>query len=94
MGERRLRVVRVVVPARDFSRVAPVVSELERRAVSVKRAVKRIFDERPDLDSVEFTIVVSLTKDEVRRYRRDLGRRLSGTIGFFLIYNHGEPSVP
>jgi len=88
LDQRTLKIVRVVVPARDFERVSSVVKELERRAESVRFEVKRLFESRPDLDSVEYVFIISLSKEETKRYRSILSKRLSGTIGFFLIYDY------
>ena len=88
MSKRSLKVVRVVVPARDFERVSNVVKELKERAESVKFEVKKLFESRPDLDSVEYTFIVSLSKEETKRYEDILSKQLSGSIGFFLIYSY------
>jgi len=88
LSKRSLKVVRVVVPARDFERVSNVVKELKERAESVKFEVKKLFESRPDLDSVEYTFIVSLSKEETKRYEDILSKQLSGSIGFFLIYSY------
>jgi len=88
LSKRSLKVVRVVVPARDFERVLNIVKELKEKAESVKFEVKKLFESRPDLDSVEYTFIVSLSKDEAKKYEDVLSKRLSGTIGFFLIYSY------
>lgn len=88
MSKRSLKVVRVVVPTRDFERVSSIVNELKEKAESVRFEVKKLFESRPDLDSVEYTFIVSLSREETRKYEDILSKRLSGTIGFFLIYNY------
>ena len=85
-----IRVIRIVVPARDLVRVADIISKLNREAISVTNKVKRLFDSRPDLDSIEYVFTMKLSRDKERILRRELSKRISGTIGFFLIYKYNE----
>ncbi len=79
-------VVRIVVPRRDRVRVSGVVERLEKEGFLVRHRVERLFENRPDLDSFEYVFLIELSTLEVRRLRDELGKKLSGTIGFFQVY--------
>ncbi|MFN3622137.1 MAG: hypothetical protein ACK4TI_04520, partial [Nitrososphaerales archaeon] len=52
----------------------------------VKHNVDKLFPNRPDLDAVEFIMIIDCGIDYVKMLRKELAARLSGTIGFFILY--------
>lgn len=82
------RVVRIVVPARDFDKVKDIVNKLKEKSQNYIHTTIKLFEVRPDLDSIEYTFIVTLSQHEVRELSLLLSKRLSGTIGFFIIYDY------
>ena len=78
---RRFR-FRVVVPRRDYRRVEWLIEERVRPSSIV---VNRLFEERSDLDVVEFSFTVEGI-DERRKLEKKLATSLRGSIGFFIVH--------
>jgi hypothetical protein len=77
--------LRVCTPIRDWDKVSGLLNNIENGQV-IKHNVDKLFPNRPDLDAVEFIMVIDCSSDYVRMLRRELAARLSGTIGFFTVY--------
>jgi hypothetical protein len=77
--------LRVCTPIRDWDRVSDLLNSIENGQI-VKHNVDKLFPNRPDLDAVEFIMVIDCSSDYVKMLRRELAKRLSGTIGFFIVY--------
>ncbi len=87
---KRLRVIRIVVPARDYKKVEDLIKKLKKRAISQEYIVLKLFETRPDLDSIEYTFIVELTSSEEKELAKLLSMKLSGSIGFFIIRKYKE----
>jgi hypothetical protein len=48
--------------------------------------VTRMFPNRPDLDALEVVLLIECSKSYVLEIKKELASRISGTIGFFVIY--------
>lgn len=79
--------LRIVIPARDMVRVEKFVNCLKNNGVNpIVSRRQKIFENRPDLDVIELIYILYLTPLEEKNIRKRLSRMLSGTIGFFLLY--------
>ncbi len=78
-------ILRVCMPARDWHRVSDFVSDI-RNSRTIKRMVTRMFPNRPDLDALEVVLLIECSKSYVLEIEKELASRISGTIGFFVIY--------
>lgn len=77
--------LRVCTPVRDWNRISDILNNIENGQI-VKHNVDKLFPNRPDLDAVELIMIVDCGPDYVKMLRRELAARLSGTIGFFIVY--------
>jgi len=79
--------LRIVVPLRDFKVIEPILDELDEKGYTplYKFRIKH-FDNRRDLDSLEYIYVLNITSREARDLEKKLSKMLHGTIGFFLLF--------
>lgn len=80
-------VFRVVVPRRDYSRIAWLTEFLKEASAELLYAkVDRLFSERADLDSIEVAFLLRSDARAKRELERRLAESLRGSIGFFVSY--------
>lgn len=77
--------LRVCTPIRDWDKVSSLLDSIENRQV-IKHNVDKLFPNRPDLDAVELVMIIDCDSNYIKTLRRELATRLSGTIGFFILY--------
>ncbi len=87
-----LYLLRVCTPIRDWDKVSSLLNSIENGQI-VKHSIDKLFPNRPDLDAVEFIMVINCGSDYVKILRRELAVRLSGTIGFFTLYRVKNANV-
>jgi len=82
----RKYVVRIVVPARDYRRIASIVDELEERSQPFLRKRTPHFENRSDLDSLDIVFILDLNPREKKELTLKLSKALRKSLGFFLIF--------
>ncbi len=83
--------LRIVIPFRDYNRVKSIFDLLAKKDIKTSFSYRDpIFPVRGDMDVLEYIYIIKLDKKEKNELYKELSKKLSGTIGFFLLYKYDE----